>query len=70
MNLERILKEAGQAVPATQPVIVVNPEHAVVERLTNETDDERFSDWNRILFDQPLLAAGEKFDDRPVSLNA
>jgi len=63
MNLERILKEAGQAVPTAQPVMEINPEHPIVTRLKNETDDERFSDWSRILFDQALLAEGGKLDD-------
>ena len=63
MNLERILKEAGQAVPTAQPVMEINPEHPIVARLKNETDDERFSDWSRILFDQALLAEGGKLDD-------
>ena len=41
----------------------INPEHPIVARLKNETDDERFSDWSRILFDQALLAEGGKLDD-------
>ncbi len=63
MNLERILKEAGQAVPTAQPVMEINPEHPIVARLKDETDDDRFSDWTRILFDQALLAEGGKLDD-------
>ena len=63
MNLERILKEAGQAVPPAQPVMEVNPEHPIVARLKDESDDQRFSDWTLILFDQALLAEGGKLDD-------
>ena len=56
MNLERILKEAGQAVPMAKPVMEINPEHPIVARLKDEADDERFSDWTRILFDQGALS--------------
>ena len=63
MNLERMLKEAGQAVPSVQPVMEINPEHPIVRRLKSETDDQRFSDWTLILFDQALLAEGGKLDD-------
>ena len=63
MNLERILKEAGQAVPTAQPVMEINPEHPIVARLKDEVDDQRFSDWTLILFDQALLAEGGKLDD-------
>ena len=62
-NLERMLKEVGQSVPPTRPVMEINPEHPIVERLKAETDDQRFSDWTHILFDQALLAEGGQLDD-------
>ncbi len=62
-NLERMLREAGQSVPAAQPVMEINPGHPIVERLKDETDDERFSEWTQILFDQALLAEGGQLDD-------
>ena len=62
-NLERMLKEAGQDVPPTRPVMEINPRHPIVERLKDETDEKRFSDWTRILFDQALLAEGGQLDD-------
>ena len=63
LNLERMLREAGQSVPAAQPVMEINPGHPIVERLKDETDDERFSEWTQILFDQALLAEGGQLDD-------
>ncbi len=62
-NLERMLKEAGQPVPPNRPVMEINPDHPIVERLKEETDDQRFSDWTQILFDQALLAEGSQLDD-------
>ena len=62
-NLERILKEAGQGVPPVQPVMEINPRHPIVERLKDETDDQRFSEWTQILFDHALLAEGGQLDD-------
>ena len=62
-NLERILKEAGQAPPSFQPVMEINPRHPIVEKLSEETDEERFSKWSQILFDQALLAEGGQLDD-------
>ena len=44
--------------PPTRPVMEINPDHPIVERLKEETDDQRFSDWTQILFDQALLAEG------------
>ena len=62
-NLERVLRAAGQAVPNVPLVLEINPEHPIVTRLKDETDDDRFRDWSHILFDQALLAEGGRLDD-------
>ncbi|MCB1948485.1 MAG: molecular chaperone HtpG [Burkholderiales bacterium] len=55
-NLERLLKQAGQQVNHTKPILEINPHHPMVKRL--KTEDTRFEDWSLILFDQALLAEG------------
>jgi len=60
-NLARILKAAGQKVPASRPILEINPGHALVLRLEAETS--RFSEWAHVLFDQALLAEGGTLDD-------
>lgn len=62
-NLERILKQAGQAVPSSKPILELNPQHPLVEKLKAEQDSGRFSDMTFILFDQALLAEGGHLDD-------
>ena len=62
-NLGRLLRAAGQDVPNLPLILEINPEHPIVTRLTDETDDARFSDWSHILFDQALLAEGGQLDD-------
>jgi molecular chaperone HtpG len=62
-HLERMLKAAGQNVPVTLPVLEINPQHPIVQRLKDEADDERFADWSQILFDQATLAEGGQLDD-------
>jgi molecular chaperone HtpG len=63
MNLERILKAAGQNVPAVKPILEINPGHPIVKRLKEESDEQKFADWTRILFDQATLAEGGQLDD-------
>jgi molecular chaperone HtpG len=63
MNLERLLKASGQNVPTIKPVLEINPHHPIVDRLKNESDGSRFSDWSQILFDQATLAEGGQLDD-------
>lgn len=62
-NLERILKQAGQNVPSTKPVFELNPEHPLVHKLKDETDDERFKELTLVLFDQALLSEGGQLED-------
>ena len=62
-NLERVLRAAGQAVPNVPLVLEINPEHPIVTRLKDETDEDRFNDWSHILFDQAMLAEGGHLDD-------
>jgi molecular chaperone HtpG len=62
-NLERMLKAAGQQVAGTKPILELNPEHPMVAKLKDESDETRFNDWTSILFDQALLAEGGQLED-------
>jgi molecular chaperone HtpG len=62
-HLERMLKAAGQHVPATKPILEINAQHPIVQRLKDESDERRFADWSHILFDQAMLAEGGQLDD-------
>jgi molecular chaperone HtpG len=54
-QLARLLKQAGQKVPDSKPVLEVNPEHPLVKKLDGSV---HFHDLAQILFDQALLAEG------------
>jgi molecular chaperone HtpG len=62
-NLERMLKAAGQDVAGSKPILELNPDHPMVAKLKDESDDERFGDWTSIIFDQALLAEGGQLED-------
>ncbi len=62
-NLERILKQAGQNVPQTKPILELNPTHPIVVKIKAEIGKERFADWSHILFDQATLAEGGQLED-------
>lgn len=55
-NLMRMLKAAGQAAPESKPILEINPDHPLVQKLKYE--DAKFADWSHILFDQAMLAEG------------
>lgn len=60
-NLLRMLKAAGQNAPDAKPILEINPDHPLVQRLKYET--AKFDDWSNILFDQALLAEGGNLND-------
>jgi molecular chaperone HtpG len=63
MNLERLLKAAGQQTGSSRPILEINPRHPIVTRLDAESDETRFVDWSHVLFDQALLAEGGQLED-------
>ncbi|MFZ6676108.1 molecular chaperone HtpG [Undibacterium sp. Xuan67W] len=60
-NLMRMLKAAGQTAPESKPILEVNPDHPLVQRLKYE--EKKFDDWANILFDQAMLAEGGSLAD-------
>ena len=63
MYMQRLLKEAGHAMPGSKPVLEINTDHPIVKRLEQEKDNDRFRDWSEILFDQAILAEGGQLED-------
>ena len=60
-NLVRMLKAAGQNAPESKPILEINPDHPLVQRLKYE--EAKFDDWSHILFDQATLAEGGNLAD-------
>jgi len=61
--LQRLLKQAGQKAPDAQPILELNPEHALVKKLRDLPEGDGFNDRLLVLFDQALLAEGGMLDD-------
>jgi len=62
-QMERLMRAAGQNVPHSKPILELNPEHMMVQKLQSEDDTGRFADWTWILFDQAVLAEGGQLED-------
>lgn len=63
LQMRQIMEAAGQAVPDTKPAFEINPEHPLIQKLDQESDEDRFSNLALVLFDQAGLAAGAQLDD-------
>ena len=62
-NLERILKAAGQNTPDIKPVLEINPEHALIKKLSAEKDQKAFDEYSSVVFDQALISEGGQLED-------
>jgi molecular chaperone HtpG len=63
MQMQQLLKAAGQHVPGSRPILELNPEHALVVKLKDVGDKDALADWANILFDQAMLAEGGQLED-------
>jgi len=62
-HLGRLLQAAGQEVPNVPLILELNPDHRLVERLGGESDEQRFTEWAELLYEQALLSEGGKLAD-------
>lgn len=62
-QMRRLLEQAGQAVPASKPTIEINPEHPLIQKMDQESDEDRFADFAHVVFDQANLAEGGSLKD-------
>jgi len=64
LQMQRLLKQIGQDAPASQPVLEINPEHALLKRIeAAQEDDARVADYAQLLFEQATLAEAGTLDD-------
>ncbi len=62
-QMRRLLEQAGQNVPNSKPTIEVNPQHPLLQKMDQESDEERFSDLAMVIYDQANLAEGGTLED-------
>jgi len=62
-SLQRILKAVGQSVPSMKPILEINPTHAIIRRIKDEENEQRFGDWANVLYDQSVLSMGEQLEN-------
>jgi len=62
-QMRRIMEAAGQEMPETKPTMEINVDHPLLQRLDQESDEERFADLAQILLDQAALAEGSVLED-------
>ena len=62
-QLRRMLEASGQELPESKPILEINIEHPLVQRLSAEADDKRFSELSNVVLDHALLAEGAQLSN-------
>jgi molecular chaperone HtpG len=63
LAMQRLLKQAGHEVPASKPVLEINPGHGLLKRLDSEADSTRANDLALLLLEQAQLLEGVALED-------
>ncbi len=63
-QMQNILKAMGQtALPDFKPVLEINPEHEIIKKLENVTDESLIEDISFLLLEQAMLVEGMELKD-------
>ncbi len=60
-HLQRMLKASGHSAPPSRPILELNPNHPLVQRL--HTDAANLPEWASLLLEQAILAEGGQLED-------
>ena len=63
MHMERLLRQAGQAVPSSQPTLEINLNHRLINKLENSIDQTQIDNLSLLIFEQAQLTEGIQLDD-------
>ena len=62
-HMQRLLQSAGQQVDRALPVLELNPDHAILQKVKSEPDQNRVERWSKVLLSQALIAEGERLEN-------
>ncbi|EHD22685.1 molecular chaperone HtpG [Brenneria nigrifluens] len=62
-QMAKLFAAAGQQAPEVKYIFELNPDHALVRRASDVSDDAQFAEWVELLLDQALLAERGTLDD-------
>ncbi len=62
LQMQKLMRQAGQDVPETTPNLEINPEHPLIQAMASQSK-ARFEDLAQLVFDQALLAEGGELAD-------
>jgi molecular chaperone HtpG len=68
-QMAAMMKSMGQEVPASAPILEINPEHKIVKSLNDCKDDSLIEDVSWLLLDQAKMSEGIEIKDTVAFVN-
>ncbi|MDX1352173.1 MAG: molecular chaperone HtpG, partial [Thiomicrorhabdus sp.] len=62
-HMARMMAQMGQEVPKQNPVLELNPGHALVKKLESIDDEAKLTEWSLFLLEQAQLAEGDQLEE-------
>ena len=62
-HMIRMMEQMGQAIPQSKPVLELNPDHTLVQKLSAMSDDATVKEWSLFLLEQAQLAEGQQLEE-------
>ncbi len=62
-QMAKLFAAAGQEAPEVKYIFEINPDHTLVKKAADATDDSQFADWVELLLDQALFAERGTLED-------
>lgn len=62
-HMARMMEQMGQAMPKQNPVLELNPDHALVKKLDSVDDEAKLKEWSLFLLEQAQLAEGDQLEE-------
>lgn len=63
IQMERLMKQAGQDIPSMQPTLEINLNHKLINKLEDSIEQSQIDDLSLMIFEQAQLAEGIQLDD-------
>lgn len=62
-HMVRMMEQMGQSIPKQKPVLELNPDHSLVQKLDSLADDDKVKEWSLFLLEQAQLAEGDALEN-------
>lgn len=63
MQMRRMLEAAGQALPEAKRILEVNSDHPLINKMDQQSDEDRFAEMVEVIYEQAQLAEGSQLQD-------